>query len=69
MLMMADVDIGQKIPETLPLVICKKLLMLIEEVDKCPRLSTITPITQVTMEDCCVYLLIIVVLMIVFMTM
>ena len=68
-LMMTDRDIGLKRPVTLPLKIWEKLFMMIVEVDIGPRPSTIPPITQVTMVDFCVYLLILVILMIVFMKM
>ena len=40
--------------------------MVIEEVYTGPRIAIIPPITQVTMVDCCVYLALLVMLMIVF---
>ena len=69
MLIMTDVDLGLNTPVTLPLEILKKVLMAIGEVGIGPRPATIPHITQVTMVDCCVYLLILVVLMILFMKM
>ena len=60
-LMMADMDIGLKILDTITLTTRKKLLMAIGEVDIGPIPGTLYPITQVTMVDYCVYLLIIVV--------
>ena len=56
-------DIGLMRPDTLPLTIVKTLLMVVGEVDMCPIPSTIPPMTQVTMVDCCVYLLIFVLFM------
>ena len=35
MLMMADVDLGLKIPATLPLIIVEEMLMVIGELDIC----------------------------------
>ena len=67
MLMMADVDIGLKRPATITLTILEKLLTVIGEVDIGPIKATLTPIIQVTMVYCCVYLLILVFLIIFFM--
>ena len=67
--MMADVYLGLKRPDTLPPVICKKLLVVIIEVDIGPITVTLLPITQVSVVDFCIHLSIIVVLMIVFMKM
>ena len=68
-LMVADVYIGLMVPPTLPLVIQKILLMVIGEVDTGTRPVTIPPVTQVNIVDCCLYLLVLIVLMIVFITM
>ena len=57
MLIMADMDLGLKIPDTHLLSILKELLIFIAEVGKDPITPTLTPITQVTMVYCCVYLL------------
>ena len=66
-LMMTDVDLSLKLPYTLPLETWKKLLTVIEEVDIGPIPATLPPITNVTTVDCCLYLLITVMSMIVFM--
>ena len=68
-LMTKDVDQGQDKKANLLLEICKKLLMKILEVDIGPRPETLPPINQVNMVDFFIYLLIIVVSMIVFITM
>ena len=60
-LMMADMDLGLKIPDTITIKIWKKRLMAIGEVDISPIPGTLYAITQVTMVYYCVYLLIIVV--------
>ena len=60
MLMMADVDLGLHRPSTLTLGIRKKLLVVIGEAGIGSIPATIPPITEVTMLDCCVYLLILV---------
>ena len=66
---MADLYIGLKIPSSVSITKLDKLLVVILEVNIGPILSTLPPITQVTMGYCCVYLLIIVVSVIVFTTM
>ena len=68
-LMTKDVDQGQDKKANLLLEICKKLLMKILEVDIGPRPETLPPINQVNMVYFFIYLLIIVVSMIVFITM
>ena len=68
-LMTKDVDQGQDKKANLLLEICKKLLMKILEVDIGPRPETLPPINQVNIVDFFIYLLIIVVSMIVFITM
>ena len=67
-LMTKDVDQGQDKKANLLLEICKKLLMKILEVDIGPRPETLPPINQVNMVYFFIYLLIIVVSMIVFIT-
>ena len=67
-LTMTEVDLGLKIPATIPLKIWKKLLMVIGEVGISPRQATLPPITHVTILNFCVYLLILVMLVIFFMT-
>ena len=69
MLMMADVDLFLKLPTTICLAIMGKNLMVIGEVDICPRPATLHHLTQVTMVDCCVYLLLLFVFIEIFMTM
>ena len=66
---MADVYLGLKILDTLPLKIWKKLLMVIENLDIGYRPDTLAYITHVNMVDCFIYLLIIVRSMIFFMKM
>ena len=61
-------DLGLKIPAYIPLSIAEKLLTVIVEVDLGIILDTLPPITQATMVDCCVYLLLLVLFMGVFMT-
>ena len=68
-LMMSEVDLGLNIPATINLAICKKLFKAIGYVYICPRPDNFPPITRVTMVHCCVYMLILVVSMIVFMKM
>ena len=51
-----DMDIGIKIHANFPPEIQEKLLVVMVEADIGPRTATISPITQVTMVDCCVYL-------------
>ena len=67
--MMAGVDIVLKISTTFHLATWKKLLAVIGEVEISPTPATITPITHVTMVDSCVYLVLLVMLMIVFIKM
>ena len=69
MLIMVDIDIGIKMPDTSPLGILEKMLMALEEVDICSRPVTLPPISQVTMLYFCLYMLLLVVSMIVFMEM
>ena len=66
--MMAHTDLGLKRLVTLHLIIWKKMLIVIVDVNIGPRPSTIPPITQVTMLYFGIYLLILIILMIVFMT-
>ena len=68
-LMMADADLGLKRPSTITLTIYNKLFIVIWEMKIGPRPATHPPINLVTMVYCCVHLLILVVLMIVFMKM
>ena len=53
---MADVDLGLNIKVNLPLTILENLLVAMGEVDIDPIPSTLPPITKVTMVDCCAYL-------------
>ena len=69
MCMMIDLDLGLMITATIPIAICKKLLMVVVKVDIGPISATLPPTAQVTVIYCCVYLLILVVLMIVLMAM
>ena len=55
-MMMVDVDLDLKIPETSPLAIWEEMLVEMVEVDIGPIPATLPPITQVTMVDCLVYL-------------
>ena len=66
---MADMNLGIKMPDTLPLEILDNKLTVIGEVNIGTVPATITPITQLTMVDSCVYLLLLVMLMIVYMRM
>ena len=50
--MLIEVDLGHKIPETLPLTIRTHELMLKGEADIGLRPATITPITKVDGVDC-----------------
>ena len=52
---------------TFPLSIWDKLLLVMGEVDIGPRPDTVHPITHVTMVDCCVYLVLLAMWMIIFM--
>ena len=67
MLMTAEMDLVLKIPATFPLAIVEKLLMVIGEVDIGLRPETPPPVTQATMVDCCVYMLLLVMFIKVFM--
>ena len=67
MLMMVDLDIRLKIPDTLPLEILEKLLMVVGEVDIGLRPATPPPINQLIMVDYFVYLLLLVMFMKFFM--
>ena len=64
---MIDMDLGRNRTATFPHSVQNKLLVVMEDVDLGPRPDTIPTITQVTMLYCCVYLVLIVMLMIVFM--
>ena len=66
---MTDIYSGLKIPDTLPFAIVDKVLIVIGELDIGLRPATLPPITQVTMVDCCDYLLILILFMKVFITM
>ena len=69
-LMMANMDLGINRPATLLLSIWKKLfIIIIGDVDIGPRPAAIPTITQVTMVYCFVYMFVLVILMIFFMTM
>ena len=69
MLMMADVGFCFNRTATLSIIILEKMLMVNEEVDIGTRPDTLPTTTQVTMLDCYVYLLLLVVFTKVFMTM
>ena len=66
---MEDVDLGLKIPATLIFKILYKWLMVIGEFNIGLIPDTLPPITQVNIVDCCVYLFLIVVFMILFISM
>ena len=68
-MMLSDVDIGLNIPATFTIEKLDKLLMEIGDVDIGPIPANLPPITQVTMLDCCIYMMSIVILMIVIMKM
>ena len=55
-MMMEDMDVGLNIPANFPLLILEKLLVVMGEVGIGTRPSTLTPITQVTMVDFSIYL-------------
>ena len=61
MLMMEDVDLGLNITATLNFTIVEKVLMVIVEVDIGILPATLPPITHMTMFNCCVYLMLLVV--------
>ena len=65
--MMADVYLVLNIPAIFTLAVLDKLLVITGDVDIVSRPATITPITQVTMVYCCLYLFLLAILMIVFM--
>ena len=50
--MMVNMDKGIKIPATFPLTINDKMLVVMGDMDICPRLDTLPPITHVTMVYC-----------------
>ena len=52
LVMLVEVDIGHKIPSTLPLAIVEQYLMLNGEADIGIRTATLPPITQVTVVYC-----------------
>ena len=60
MLMIEYVDLGLKRPDTDNSTIVEKVLIMIREVVIGLRPATLHPITHVTMVDCCVYLLLLV---------
>ena len=66
---MVDVDIGIKRTANLPLSIREKLLVVMANVDIYPIPSTLNPIAQVTIVDCCIYLVLIDMWMVAFMKM
>ena len=57
---MTDVYLGLNIPATFPLATSEKILVVVIEVYIVPIPATITPITHVTMLDCCVYLVLLI---------
>ena len=59
MLMVGDLGLSINIPDTIYFSIMDKLFMLIGEVDIDIIPATLPPITQLTMVDCCVYMLLI----------
>ena len=61
--MMLDIDLGLKRTATINLIIMEKLLMVIGDVDIFPKTYNLPPITQFTMVDFCVRLLLLVVFM------
>ena len=65
--MMADVYLVLNIPAIFTLAVLDKLLVITGDVDIVSSPATITPITQVTMVYCCLYLFLLAILMIVFM--
>ena len=68
MLMIADVDLFINIPATFTISIVEKVLMVIEDEDIVPISATLPTIYQVTMVYCCVYLLLLIVSLKLFMT-
>ena len=66
-MIMAYVNVVLKIPSNSPLTILDKLLMVMGEVEIGPIPATLSPITQVTMVDCYIYVVIISMWMILFM--
>ena len=67
--MVSDLDLGLKRPDNFPLAIWEKLLVVNKDLDIGTRPDNITPITQVTMVDFCVYLFHIAMWIIVFIKM
>ena len=63
---MADMDIVINRPANFSLETLEKMLAEIEEVHIVPIPATINPMTQVKMVDCCLYLVLLVMLMVVF---
>ena len=64
---MNDVDLGIKILATFIIATLDKMLVKIGEAGIGPRPATHPTITQVTMKYCCVYLVLLIILMTVFM--
>ena len=67
--MVKDADFGIKRTATLPLAIMDKLLVVFGEDDTVPIPANLTPITQVNMVDCFLYLVLLAIWMILFMKM
>ena len=66
---MVHVDIGIKIPANFTLAIHEKILLAMGEVDIGPRPATLSPITHMDKVDCCIYLVLMSMWMIVLMKM
>ena len=64
--MVADVDLGLNVPATFPLVTLEKLLVVVGDVDIDPITDTLSAITHAAMVYCCVYLVLLVMLVIFF---
>ena len=64
--MMADVDLGLNRPATLNLAIYEILLVVMGEVYIGTRAAILTYITKAIMVDCCIYLVLLAILMMVF---
>ena len=67
--MMADVDLGLKRTATISIEILWKVFMVTEDVDIVLRPTTLPTISQVIMLDSCVYLLLLIVFVELFMSM
>ena len=65
--MIVDVYLGLKIPANFPLSMREKLLVAMVEVGIGPSPATLTNTTQMVMVDCCVYLVLLTIWMIVLM--